>query len=266
MSRIYETIQRDEKLRINDAWETQASLPPEAEPIFTLGDAVKILNRIFSYIEEDLGVDKEGWDFSKEKSARDFAGDSVLHLRPFFKEDEQFFAQIRKNRFAFSQNLSDAELIKSGSSYLRKPNALFCLIEKTNDKTKMGYIAVEDTTKNLWEITVFLDEKHRGQGYGAKAISLFLNRLAEITGKHEFQFVAEVDDLPVQGCMRKIGAELVGLKEYDFGTVEDRLRYEQTYQDLITPEMRVLARELCVEPQKLLSHLLDYRIRLTQRL
>ena len=90
-----------------------------------------------------------------------------------------------------------------------------------DDSQKIGYIAVKDTSKELWEIAIELDNAHCGQGCGSKAITLFLKRLNEITTKNQFQFLVEVDNIPCQNCMKKAGAELLGLHNFAFDSEED---------------------------------------------
>ena len=70
----------------------------------------------------------------------------------------------------------------------------------------------------------------------------------------------EVDNIPCQNCMKKAGAELLGLHNFAFDSEEAAEQFEETHLALITEHMRTLAAKLGVEPRKLLSHVLDYRI------
>ena len=94
----------------------------------------------------------------------------------------------------------------------------------------------------------------------ARAILLFLQKVREITGKRVFQFLVEVDNIPCQSCMRKIGAKLVGIYDLAFDTEEEAKIFEEENFELITDHMRMLAKELDVAPKKLLRTVLDYRL------
>ena len=76
-----------------------------------------------------------------------------------------------------------AQLTDYWSPEIKKTSAFYCVIEVEDDSQKIGYIAVKDTSKELWEIAIELDKAHCGQGCGSKAITLFLKRLNEITTK-----------------------------------------------------------------------------------
>ncbi len=76
-----------------------------------------------------------------------------------------------------------AQLTDYWSPEVKKTSAFYCVIEVGDDSQKIGYIAVKDTSKELWEIAIELDKAHCGQGCASKAITLFLKRLNEITTK-----------------------------------------------------------------------------------
>lgn len=116
------------------------------------------------------------------------------------------------------------------------------------------------TGKDLWEIAIELSSAHCHQGYGAKAIILFLQKVKEITGKSQFQFLVEVDNIPCQNCMKKIKASLIGIHNCAFDTEKEADAFEERNLELITEHIKTLSEELDVMPRKLLSHVLDYRL------
>ena len=119
------------------------------------------------------------------------------------KMTEEFYAAVREQYSIFQKDLTMAQLTDYWSPEIKKTSALYYVIEVEDDSQKIGYIAVKDTSKELWEIAIELDKAHCGQGCGSKAITLFLKRLNEITTKNQFQFLVEVDNIPCQRCMRK---------------------------------------------------------------
>ena len=68
-------------------------------------------------------------------------------------------------------------------------------------------------------------------------------------------------NIPSQKCFEKIGAELVGLCDGPFLKLPDeKKRFEDRNLNLLTDNMRELASRLGVDPRKMLSHVLDYRM------
>ena len=140
------------------------------------------------------------------------------------------------------------------------PFAFFCKLEIKG--TPVGYIAIKDSRKDLWEVAAEFDKAYCYQGYGPRCIPLFLKALEEITGRNVFRAKVEVDNYASQRCMEKIGAELVGLATGILTSEEEQMRFEEENMDLIDEHMIRLAAQTGVEPRNLLSHLLEYRIEL----
>jgi L-amino acid N-acyltransferase YncA len=113
----------------------------------------------------------------------------------------------------------------------------------------------------LWEIAIELDGKYTSQGYGPRSIQLYLNKIWRITGKNTFRALIEADNIPSQKCFEKLGAQLVGLcSSAVLLTDDEKERFEARNLDLIDAHMIGLAERLKIEPRKLLSHVLDYRL------
>ncbi|HBI60799.1 MAG TPA: hypothetical protein DDY31_06250 [Lachnospiraceae bacterium] len=54
---------------------------------------------------------------------------------------------------------------------------------------------------------------------------------------------------------------LAGIKEFYFANEEDAIAFEEQYLDEIDEHMCAVAAELGIEPRKLISHVLDYRVK-----
>ena len=99
------------------------------------------------------------------------------------------------------------------------------------------------------------------KGYGTHALRLFVDKLYEITGKDEYQVLVEIDNIISQRMLKHLDTELVGIKKYFFANEEDAIEFEEQYLDEIDDHMCSVAAELDIEPRKLISHVLDYRVR-----
>lgn len=209
---------------------------------------------------ERFNVPVGGWDFGAEKGRDVFVEDATLRLSPFSNGDERLYCEIRESYRIFEKDISEDKLIASYWSETQCDSVFYCMVERSSDFQKIGYIALKDTTKDVWEVAIELLPDFCGHGYGPAAILLFLNRIRDITGKRQYNFLVEVDNNPCQRCMEGIQAKLVGIVNLVFDDREQAERFEEENLDMITKHLEDLAAELGVEPRKLLSHVLDYRL------
>lgn len=279
MDRIYAKAQRErmeqqKKQHSKDLSEILAILDAEEGNDFQVIKG-KVIARLEEMIAESEQAERNrdnklrelyepsgGWDFGREKAEQVFAVGKMLRLRPFACGDEKFYCDVREMYSINEKKISEDSLVASYWAGTQRSSAFFCVIEHIPDLVKIGYIALKDTTKEPWEVAVELGPDYCGRGYGPEAIRLFLNEIQEITGKMQYQFLVEVDNIPCQCCMRKLGAELVGIKDLVFDSKDEAEQFEERNLGMITEHMEALAEELGIEPRKLLSHVLDYRISL----
>lgn len=107
----------------------------------------------------------------------------------------------------------------------------------------IGYLGIKDTSADLWEIAIELDEKYTRHGFGPQSIQLYPNEVQRITGRTEFKAVVEVDNLPSQKCFEKLGAKLVGLCDsVVLKTDDEKERFEKRNLDLIDAHIIELAK------------------------
>lgn len=214
--------------------------------------------------ENSPPTQKDAWDFSREKSKPMFACDGVVSLRPVATGDEDFYRGIRMQYSLIYRSAYYAAKKKKESLFLSEalaPQVFYCIIEDSKEKRPFGYLGIKDTSADQWEIAIELDEKYTRRGFGPESIQLYLNEVQRITGRAEFKAAVEVDNLPSQKCFERLGAKLVGLCDsVVLKTDEEKKRFEDRNLNLIDAHMIGLAERLGVEPRKLLSHVLDYRL------
>lgn len=213
-----------------------------------------------------LGRMKTGrklWDFSREKEQPIFVSDSVVTLRPVNAGDVDFYIAVRTQYSMIYRVIIGTKRHSSESLFLTdlcQPESFYCIIEDAT-RTPIGYLGIKGTGEEVWELAIELDGKHTHQGYGSHSIRLFLNEISQITGRTVFRATVEADNVPSQRCFERLGAELVGLCHGEIlRTPEEKARFEENNLNLIDDNIRALAERLAVEPRKLLSHLLEYRI------
>ena len=205
---------------------------------------------------------KDPWDFSHEKSLPVFAQDDDIALCPITPDDEEFYRSVRiQYSLIYRSAYYTAEEHKT-DLFLNEALAsevFYCIIRE--ESIPIGYLGIKDTSANLWELAIELDGKYTRQGFGPRSICLYLNELQRITGKSEFKVRIEVDNILSQKCFEQLGARLVGLCDSAaLKTDDEKQHFEEGHLDLIDAHLTELANRLGVEPRKLLSHVLEYRL------
>lgn len=204
------------------------------------------------------------WDFSKEKTQKVFVEDDVIFLRPVCTEDYDSYIQCaRENSDLGSKFYDNDENCRDFWEDLWKEESFWCGIIRKKDQKFIGYCGIKNTTYNIWEVGLELLIDSRNRGYGYRTINLFLNKISEITTEDQFQCLVEVDNIACQLLMKKMHARLIDIQEWLFNE-EEALEFEEGHLDEIDDHMIELAEYLEVEPRKLLSHVLDYRIMINE--
>lgn len=204
------------------------------------------------------------WDFSAEKAMSVFTRDDAVILRPVNKSDADFYVSVKvqyslmyQGIVRLHQDLNEGLL----QTDLCQLETFFCMIIDATSGAPVGYIGLKDTRIQPWEIAIELDGQYTHKGYGSRSIRLFLNEVHRISGKTEYQARVDTANLPSQKCFEKLGAELVGLCNGPFLKLPDeKKRFEDRNLNLIDDNMRELASRLGVDPRRMLSHVLDYRL------
>lgn len=70
----------------------------------------------------------------------------------------------------------------------------------------VGYCAIKNLNKPDWKLGIELKKKWCHKGYGTEAVSLFLKKVATLTGKRFFRARVDIENVASQAMMRKLGA------------------------------------------------------------
>ena len=144
---------------------------------------------------------------------------------------------------------------------LCQPESFFCIVEEVAQYAPIGYIGIKDTQAEIWEIGIELDRQHTQRGFGPRSIRLFLNELQLITGQSEYKAIVKANNYPFQKCLGNLGATFVRLCDGPILKLqEEKEKFEDRNLHLIDDSIKRLAVQLGVEPRKLLSHVLEYRM------
>ena len=206
----------------------------------------------------------EAWDFSHERELGVFAEDDVILLRPLQDNHKDLYIQIKKENANIVSTKSEEEQTEYWNDIWddTRLEERFVMEAVTKEDNKfVGYVAVNNTRRTLWELSIELLSDFLCNGYGTHALRLFVDKLYEITGRAEYQLLVEVDNVKSQMMLKHLDAKLVGIKAYFFANEEDAVKFEEQYLDEIDDHMCAVAAELGIEARKLISHVLDYRVK-----
>ncbi len=200
------------------------------------------------------------WDFSKERTLDIFTEDDVIFLRNCRDYEKEAYIRIKKENTNNPEFYNDQTVAESMWKMLNVEKSFCCSVIRKSDNEFIGYISLKDTEANLWEMAIELLQEHCHKGYGSRAVTLFLPAISKLTGKKQFQALVETDNIPSQRLMESLGARLIDIYDYTFhGDEEAATAFEEENLSEITGRMVELAKQLEVEPRKMLSHVLDYR-------
>ncbi|MBR1743723.1 MAG: GNAT family N-acetyltransferase [Lachnospiraceae bacterium] len=199
------------------------------------------------------------YDLSRPLVPVMYEDERILLRRPE-PEDREPFLQV-KRQYAFSKTMFQRENYPDDlwKEHISEESLYYSITGKKNDKY-IGYCGVKNLKKKVWEVAIELDGKYCHQGYGFLALGKYLENLAELSGRREFASRVEADNIASQKLMEKLGFQPYGLAEFLLHSEEDKREAEEEYLYLLDERYEKLAERFQVEPRKLLSHVLEYRL------
>ncbi|MCQ2498860.1 MAG: hypothetical protein MJ133_07725 [Lachnospiraceae bacterium] len=109
------------------------------------------------------------------------------------------------------------------------------------------------------EIAIELLEEYRNKRYGTNALTLFMNKVTEITGNRFYKFLIDIDNEPSQKLLRGLGAYPDGITEFVLHG-EELEEFRKENLSMIDEHIVCLADEFLCEPEELIGMVLQYRI------
>ncbi len=183
----------------------------------------------------------------------------IILRKPSDKDLEPYYFLKKEYAYmksAFAKTEFKVELWKE---YLSE-ESLYYTIARREDDAFIGYCGVKNLNRENWEIAIEIKSDYCHQGYGFRALKMYLKTVADISNRHEFASRVDTDNIASQNLMEKLGFQPYGLSEFLLHREEDKLAAEEEYKDKLDKRYMELARKFNVEPRKLLSHVLEYRI------
>lgn len=201
---------------------------------------------------------------AQETKDRFWAGGDIvcekfsITMRRVNANDQTGFLQLQQEYSSVRSLLADeAYRLELWSEHIES-SALMLSI--THEEQYIGYCGINDTSKTPWEIVIELlpEWTHRGIGYAA--ISAMANAIETRLGVSDFRVRIDPTNTASQRLFEKLGAKPNGISEFILHDAEEIRQCEELNLPLIDDALVAVAQKFNVEPRKLLSHVLEYKL------
>lgn len=192
-------------------------------------------------------------------SGKVFAENEKVRLCVVKESEKQDYIALSYTYSCIKSAFKDEEFVEDLWNGFIYGKSFTCTVydQKTGDY--VGYCAIKDPEKPDWELAIELKPEWCHKGYGTEAVSLFLKRLAKVTGKRFFRARVAADNYTSQALMKKLGASPNGVSQFLLrGEALEEFRREN--QEMIDDKFRKLADEFGVKPEEMLGKVLEYRL------
>lgn len=175
------------------------------------------------------------------------------------ESEKQDYIALSYTYSCMESAFKDEEFIEDLWNGFINGKSFTCTVYDQKSGDYVGYCAIKDIEKPDWELAIELKPEWCHKGYGTEAVSLFLKRLAKVTGKRFFRARVATDNYTSQALVKKLGASPNGVSQFLLrGEALEEFRREN--QDMIDDRFRKLADEFGVEPEEMLGNVLEYRL------
>ena len=144
--------------------------------------------------------------------------------------------------------------------------SFMCTIRKASNNEFCGYCEINDVRTEEPELGIRLLKKVHNQGIGFHSLKLLMTKYAQLSGKNYFISKVDPQNYASQRLMEKLGGKPDGICDFIIHREEEKIALENEYAHLIDDKLIDLAEKFNVKPEKLLSHVLRYRIEADQNL
>lgn len=184
--------------------------------------------------------------------------ENEIILRKVQDSDKHIFIELQKeNNIVKSMMKEEAYRNMLWNEHIEYKALMFSVIV---DNEYAGYCGIKNTTHEQWEIAIEILNKWKHKGIGYRAISIMLDAIKNRLNVSEFRVRIDAENYPSQRLFEKLGAEPNGISEFLLHEEADIRRCEEENIHLLDERIQELAKQFNVEPRKLLSHVLEYKL------
>lgn len=181
-----------------------------------------------------------------------------LLLREVLDSDKIGYLQLQQEYSSLRSLLQDEHFCEKIWRDHTDDTSLVLSIVK--DGEYVGYCGIKDLSKSPWEIAIELLPRWTHQGIGPAVISAMLDALKGRLSVDDFRVRIDPNNITSQGLFEKLGAQPNGISKYILQSEEEIQQCEEANLHLMDDTLISVAQKFDVEPRKLLSHVLEYRL------
>lgn len=214
-------------------------------------------------------------DFLKEIGGGSIvAQDDVVVLTRIVDSDYQDYEilEIENPLYKFFIGTNNfSEMMKDLWKDFLSERSFVCTVRKASNNEFCGYCEINNVRAEEPELGIRLLKKVHNQGIGFHSLMLLMTEYARLSGKEYFISKVDPENYASQRLMEKLGGkpdgicDIYGLLTNGYGE-DEKIALENKYAHLIDDKLIDLAEKFNVKPEKLLSHVLRYRIEADQNL
>ena len=184
--------------------------------------------------------------------------ENEIILRKVQDSDKDIFIELQKeNNIVKSMMKEEAYRNMLWNEHIEYKALMFSIVV---DNEYVGYCGIKNTTHEQWEIAIEILNKWKHKGIGYRAISVMLDEIKNRLNVSEFRVRIDAENYPSQRLFEKLGAKPNGISEFLLHEEADIRRCEEENIHLLDERIQELAKQFNVEPRKLLSHVLEYKL------
>lgn len=183
--------------------------------------------------------------------------DSHVWLRRPQEKDKAKFVRLQKENRA-AKELMESESVQDQIWKMHTgDSSLMFSIEV--DGEYAGYCGVNDLSAEKWEIAIELLSEFHNSGVGYAAVGSMLSAVKERLGVSNFRARISPDNYACQHLAEKLGLTPNGICEYVRRSENcENCGNGVQCEPKIDEKMKAVAQKFGVEPEKLLTHVLEY--------
>lgn len=209
----------------------------------------------------DIAIDDENGKMIKERFwsfGEKMEKNKGVILRKVMDADIDKFLELQMEN-AISRSMMKDESYRNllWNEHIEYKSMMFSI---ETDGEYVGYCGIKNVTQEKWEIVIEILNQWQHSGIGYKAIVIMLNEIKKRLAVSEFRVRISPENYMSQGLFEKLGAKPNGISEFLLHKEDDILRCEEENMHMLDEDMIELANKFNVEPKKLLSHVLEYKL------
>ncbi len=215
-------------------------------------------------IRDGKGTTEEKQPPVDERSSLPQAGEVLVEgeklVLSVIKEDEkEKYLSISAEYSYMKKVFEEEEFRETLWNDFLSDSAFVCSIYEKKSREYVGYCSIRNLLKKDWELAIELQPDACHKGYGTEVLTLLMQALNKLTGRRFFRARVEIDNHASQGLMKKLGAAPDGISEFLLHG-EEIERFQEEYKEMITDEIRAVAKEFCMDAEDILGYVLEYRL------